>query len=322
MKAGLVSIIVPVYKVEKFLFQCLESISNQTYENIEVFLVNDGSPDNCPEICEKWVNKDERFYVLHQENKGVSAARNRALHKISGEYLLFVDSDDWLDIKMIESLVKKMQKNVDAVFCGYNEVDEVSGALLRVVSPSERGSVSRDQGVAEIFGEYSTMLWNKLFRTEILLKSSLFDEKIRIGEDELWMIQNLYYAKEIVLVDTPLYNYRFRLSGASKDYSLSEARLSEIESQKKVLEEIKKYANDELTLLAQKRMYYSCQKIMKLAFYSKDYNLFSRIDKEIEEVRSVWYSHHRNILGICRRKLVEMMMRLHLPCKLVKMFDR
>lgn len=90
----LISIIVPVYKVEKYLRRCIQSIICQTYSNIEIILVDDGSPDRCPEICDEYASKDERIKVIHQENKGVSAARNAGLDAAKGEYVAFVDSDD------------------------------------------------------------------------------------------------------------------------------------------------------------------------------------------------------------------------------------
>ena len=121
-----VSIIVPVYKVEKYLDNCIRSIVEQTYSNLEVILIDDGSPDGCPQICNEWRQKDTRIKVIHQENLGVSAARNRAIECISGEYILFVDSDDWIANNMVEVLVHGMEssEDADAVFCGYVEVDE------------------------------------------------------------------------------------------------------------------------------------------------------------------------------------------------------
>ena len=115
-----VSIIVPVYKVEKYLNNCIRSIVEQTYSNLEVILIDDGSPDGCPQICNEWRQKDTRIKVIHQENVGVSAARNRAIECISGEYILFVDSDDWIANNMVEVLVHGMESSEDddAVFSG------------------------------------------------------------------------------------------------------------------------------------------------------------------------------------------------------------
>ena len=93
----LISVIVPVYKVEKYLDRCVESIVNQTYKNLEIILVDDGSPDNCPAMCDAWAKKDSRIKVIHKENGGLSDARNAGMRLASGEYICFVDSDDWMD---------------------------------------------------------------------------------------------------------------------------------------------------------------------------------------------------------------------------------
>ena len=324
MIKGLVSIIVPIYCVEEYLDTCLQSISEQTYAQLQVLLVNDGSPDQCPEICARWAAKDPRFQVIHQENMGVSTARNKAIPLVQGEYLLFADADDWLEPDMIGKMMEKFQENsdVDAVFCGYKEVEDRTGAVLKTVAPEAKGAVDRDEGVAEIFGQYSTMLWNKLFRTEVLPERAEFAPDIKIGEDELWMIQNLKNAGKIFLMEDPLYCYRSRRAGASKDFTLSPARLTEIDSQKRVLEEISDYRSEKLLLLAQKRMYFTCQVIMKRAFYQGQFALFSEIDEEIAQVRKVWFAHHRNFLGKCRRRLVETMMRRRFPSRLVRLLDK
>lgn len=319
-----VSIIVPVYNVEKYLDQCIQSIINQTYRNLEIFLVNDGSTDKSGELCNIWSKYDTRIHVIHQTNQGVSVARNVALDQITGQYLLFIDSDDWIEKFMVERLVSKIETEVDidAVFCGYVEFEDDSNKNLQIVSPSLNRIIDRNSGVAEIFGEYSTMVWNKLFSTKLLNEMIYFDTNLKIGEDELWMIQTLKTAKNISLIDDPLYHYRKRTVGVSKDFTLSLARLSEISSQKQVLQEIVDYRSEELLLLAQKRMYYTGQLIMKIAFYQGDIELFQKIDRDIDNVRQIWYAHHRNYLGKCRRKLVETMMRNHFPACLVKIFDK
>lgn len=325
MERGLVSIIVPVYNVERYLNRCLTSLVHQTYKNIEIILINDGATDNSGKICEAWAKKDQRIQLVCQENRGVSEARNSAMKIMQGEFLTFVDSDDWVESTMVETFVKNMEMypEVDAVFCGYTEVKDYTDEIIQVIEPLKTGIVSRNEGVAEIFGEYSTMLWNKCFRMNILEQANdKFDPKLKIGEDELWMVKALFNANRISLISTPLYFYRNRTEGASKDFSLSQARLSEIESQKMVLNVIRRYNSKELVLLAQKRMYFSCQKIMKIAYYQNEYELFDKIDIEIQEAREVWFQHHKNFLGKCRRKLVEQMMRKRIPGYIVRIFDK
>ena len=107
---GKISVVVPVYNVEEYLDQCVESLVGQTYKNLEVILVDDGSPDNCPAMCDEWAERDNRIKVIHKENGGVSSARNAALDIASGDYIGFVDSDDWIEPDMYEILIKNAKK--------------------------------------------------------------------------------------------------------------------------------------------------------------------------------------------------------------------
>ena len=111
----LVSIIVPVYKVEQYLKRCMDSVLNQTYKNIEVILVNDGSPDNCPALCDEYAKIDSRVRVIHKENGGLSSARNVALDIMKGDYVFFVDSDDWLALDTLEVLSEYLENDYDMI---------------------------------------------------------------------------------------------------------------------------------------------------------------------------------------------------------------
>ena len=115
---SLVSVIVPIYKVEKYLNKCVDSIINQSYKNLEIILVDDGSPDKCGEICDKYAEKDSRVKVIHKENGGLSDARNAGIDIAKGDYLLFVDSDDWITSNICEVLIKNANDNLsDIIAC-------------------------------------------------------------------------------------------------------------------------------------------------------------------------------------------------------------
>ena len=119
-KEPLISVIIPVYKVEKYLKRCIDSVINQTYKNLEIILVDDGSPDNCPKICDDYSKKDKRIKVIHKKNGGVSAARNKGLKLSNGDYIVFVDSDDWLEYNFVEEMLTNLRKNkVDYFFVLY-----------------------------------------------------------------------------------------------------------------------------------------------------------------------------------------------------------
>ena len=125
MTNNLISVIIPVYKVEKYLDKCVESVVNQTYKNLEIILVDDGSPDGCPAMCDEWAKKDSRIKVIHKANEGVAIARNAGMDNAQGEYITFVDSDDYIDETMYEKLLNKAkEENADMTLCKFFEVDE------------------------------------------------------------------------------------------------------------------------------------------------------------------------------------------------------
>lgn len=136
MKAGLVSIVLPIYNVEKYLDRCIESVINQTYRNLEILLVDDGSPDDCPQKCEEWAKKDGRIKVIHKANAGLGYARNTGIENASGEYICFFDSDDYIDPSTIEKAYNTAQKNnSDMVLFGHYDVD-VQGKIVRTYIPT------------------------------------------------------------------------------------------------------------------------------------------------------------------------------------------
>ena len=180
-----ISVIVPVYKVEKYLDRCVESIVNQTYKNLEIILVDDGSPDNCPAICDAWANKDERIKVIHKENGGVSSARNRGIDAATGDYIGFVDSDDWIEPDMYELLADNAKKyDADISRCGYfvdwpDHIAQVGNGGILLYEDIERR--------CEMLRSYHLVsaLWNKIYRRELFEEERL-DESLRITED--WQI--------------------------------------------------------------------------------------------------------------------------------------
>ena len=177
-----ISVIVPIYKVEKYLSQCLDSIVNQTYSNLEIILVDDGSPDACGEICDYYAGQDKRIKVIHQENSGLSEARNTGIRQATGEYLLFVDSDDWLLPDLCESAVKDMEihKSDILVFGYYLTSEKGEIQTLEVSHCSE--SFSGKEAIKKLFTkEIKEYAWNKLYTREVFLgitypKGRLFED--------------------------------------------------------------------------------------------------------------------------------------------------
>ena len=202
-----VSIIIPVYKVEKYLKRCIESVINQSYKNIEIILVNDGSPDKCGEICDSYARIDSKIKVIHKKNGGLSSARNAGLDIASGEYIMFVDSDDWIEEDSLEKLDKYMDMSYDIINFKFSFIKEGSKNIIELQSDSKESyECDLISYIDKLFmGELSFFIWNKLY------KKDLFNE-VRFPEgrnyEDLATIYKLYFkAKNIIVTDYTLYYY-------------------------------------------------------------------------------------------------------------------
>ncbi len=211
----LISIIIPVYKVEDYLEECVNSVLNQTYRNLEVILVDDGSPDNCPALCDNYARQDKRIKVIHKPNGGLSDARNEGLKNASGEYVLFLDSDDfYIDNEAISQLVKEVHKNpaTDIVFyrrttiSGDNRLPSVS------VIPDKIMGQDKISGLHYLLqnGDFMASACQKMMRRTLLTENSLFFEKGLLSEDWMWTIGVYAHAKVLSAIDSPFYGYRKR----------------------------------------------------------------------------------------------------------------
>jgi len=217
-----ISIIMPVHNSEKYLGACIDSVLAQTFENFELVLVDDGSIDDSPRICDHYASMDSRIRVIHKENGGVSSARNAGLSSINGggEFLYFSDSDDTLEPDTLQLMYEAISNgNYDLVIAGYNRYDE-NGTKIFGMSRSEVQSINHESGLMEMyapmFGYYQGYLWNKLFRMDIIRDRTLrFDERISFNEDRLFITQYLCAStRDVAYTTTPVYNYVVRESGA------------------------------------------------------------------------------------------------------------
>lgn len=204
----MISVIVPVYKVEAYLDECVQSIVNQTYRDLEIILVDDGSPDHCGAMCDAWAAKDSRIKVIHKENGGLSDARNVGLDIASGEYIAFVDSDDWIMSDMYEKLLTAMKKeSADISACNilscFPDRERAYGCEEYTVGDSEKIlSMLYDDTV------YSVSAWNKLYRRE--LWEDLRFPVGKICEDAFTTYLLVDKAERIVQIPDALYCYRIR----------------------------------------------------------------------------------------------------------------
>ncbi len=202
----MISIIIPVYNAEKYLDRCIESILNQTITDLEVILVDDGSNDRSGMICDKYEKKDSRVRVIHQANKGVSAARNKGLSVITGEYVGFVDSDDFLDKDMYSLLLQNLIK-YEADICACNARTLYDTGKEVIADNSGRIDIlEKEVAVETIVKKMDNALWNKLFKRKILSEIR-FEEDRTFGEDLYYILQCLKNCERVVYVNSCKYNY-------------------------------------------------------------------------------------------------------------------
>ena len=213
---SLVSIIIPVYKVEKYIDRCVTSIINQTYKNLEIILVDDGSPDNCGKICDDYAKMDERIKVIHKENGGLSDARNVGIESAKGNYISFVDSDDFIEKDMIELLLKEIEENnCDISICGYYKTyidkDEIIDNSKEIFIMNNIEAIDK----MNMLGSYDVSAWGKLFNIN-LIKDTRFPVG-KLSEDWFVMYKIFYNASRICYNPNPKYHYVQRAGGISKN---------------------------------------------------------------------------------------------------------
>ena len=213
----MISVIVPVYKVEPYLRQCVDSILDQSYEDLEVLLIDDGSPDNCSEICDEYARLDARVRIFHTENRGLSAARNYGLQQAQGEFIGFVDSDDWIEPDMFMNLLQRMEEaGADIGACGYWEENGASKDIHQFDEASYTTSEALNALLAE---RINNNVWNKLYRRELFQNIRFPDGK---NYEDIAVIHSLLYStKRVTVISTPEYHYRVRLESITKTYSAS-----------------------------------------------------------------------------------------------------
>lgn len=224
----LVSIIIPVYNSEKYLCECVESVLRQTYNNIQIILINDGSTDRSKDICDSFAIKDGRIKVIHNNNHGVSYARNLGIENAVGEFICFLDSDDWLSPEFIETFLKDFKNDIDLVYGGYAVYYE--NEMVQNVTATD---VSKEICINKQF-DFNSLdsrkreCWGVLYRREVL-RDVRFDSNLFVGEDTLFFAKAMKQCRKVYYESKVLYNYR-KLSESAINGSINLKKITEIES--------------------------------------------------------------------------------------------
>ena len=291
MTTPLISVIVPVYRVEEYLERCVKSILSQTYENLEVILVDDGSPDQCPAICDACAEKDARVKVIHQENKGLSGARNAGIDAASGEYLAFVDSDDYVSPHFIEELYQLLQDTGCAI--GQCRFSYVKGDGL-VEEGDSAFCIYRGESLMEqLYGpeEKATcfvVAWNKLYRAELFKETGIRYPEGRIHEDEATTYRLFHEAKKLAFLDRALYGY-YTENGGSITSVFSAKRLQWLTAHEERIAFFKKNGYEKLLPAAYRKLCDAC-----ITFYFRCTEQVKDVEELKKELRKRLETYRAN----------------------------
>ena len=239
MKDILVSVIVPVYNVYNYLSKCVDSIVNQTYSNLEIILVDDGSTDGSSELCDEIAMKDSRIKVIHKENGGLSSARNAGIRVCKGDYIGFVDSDDWVEKDMYQCLLEANENNQTGICCaGRYDVYDIDTNKTIGLNPYKNEVITSEIALAKLltWDTIDSSACDKLFLKE-LFSSVMFPEG-RISEDVAIMYKLFDNAKRISLISKPLYNY-FHHNNTITTKAFNSGKLHSLDNSVNILEFIK-----------------------------------------------------------------------------------
>lgn len=221
-----ISVIIPVYNVEKYLRRCLESVINNTYKNLEIIGVNDGSPDNSLNILKEYAARDTRMVVLSKSNGGLSSARNKGIEESTGEYITFVDSDDWVHPQFFEILIQALQHDdTDVAICGFSQVEKYENTFIDYVNheyKEKRWTIS----INELLNNKKYKMF-KVYACGVLYKRnkiySLFPEGVKVIEDNIFNLLNLPLYSKITIINIPIYFYYYNRESIMHTYSCTDA---------------------------------------------------------------------------------------------------
>lgn len=271
------SIIIPIYKVEKYLHECVDSVLSQSFTDYEIILVDDGSPDDCPRICDEYAQKDKRIKVVHQANAGLACARNSGIKEAVGDYIVCIDSDDYLkDNTILQKIADKAVGDVDVVLHGYQKFFESTNSLGDSYIPILKGKCSTAEMLQEVLGNnsYCGTAWTKAVRLSILHDNHIEFRPGMISEDIDWYLHLLCHAKTFDSINEVAIIYRQRPG------SISHApKLNSLTDNLWILEY---WPNQFKSLLSDETLIDSMLSVMAF-YYANDLILFSSYSSDVSK---------------------------------------
>ena len=295
MQTPKISVIVPVYKVEPYLRKCLDSIVGQTYQNLEIILVDDGSPDKCGEICDEYARRDERIQVIHQDNGGVSAARNAGLKKVTGEWIGWIDPDDWAEPDMFEYLLKNaLEMEADIAVCSHFQEFPNRSVFHGY---TETMVLNRESGL-ELLLQNSLMqnyLWDKLWKAKLF-----YEICFPVGytfEDMAIMHRLFIQAQRVICLPKAEYHYLQRAGSIVSDSSLDN-RINHYRSSKNRLDEMQKDWPQFVPLLEAQCV--ASASSVWTAYYGNPAEKQKQYREQIKEIAAFSKKHCQNALKVTR----------------------
>ena len=287
----LISIILPVYNVEKYLDKCMETIINQTYKNLEIILVDDGSPDNCPHMCDEWATKDKRVKVIHKPNGGVSTARNEGLKVAKGNFIGFVDPDDFIDVTMYEELYKCIkEKDAHMAMCRFTKTTE-NGEIINYIETRFNDITNENIFLFYLLNYYFKKdgniytdnimgsNWRVLYKRDFI-GTQKFIEGVALAEDLIFNMELIKKDTKIALVDKSLYYYLIRNASALHTYN--EKKINDQIILANTLHKIlKNKVSTEMLNAYDFREYFN---MILTVVSSNDKNLYKKVKNRIDEL--------------------------------------
>lgn len=283
-----ISIIIPVYNIENDLAFCLDSILNQSYKNWECILIDDGSTDLSGKICDLYVKKDKRFSVYHKNNEGVSSARNYGIEKSKGDFIVFIDGDDWIDKNYLSFFMEKMETDIDIDIVMCHTILEYPNSSLELlfirpnyIEFNEKNrkdlilsSISRNYSAVVLNKEfgYLNTVWGKMYRANIIKKNNIRFDNFEISEDALFNMKIYFHIKKFKIYNKILYHYKMRNFSAVHSF-----KKNYLEKYNEYLKVVKKYIEgkyefkEDVSFAYNSLVVYVLSSIMKNYFYNKEY---------------------------------------------------